>query len=144
MRKAHKEILIKVNLLVPVNLETLKNLMKEDSCFGKEWDPQTSECSVCASAEICGILTGELLKTKKKEGGPYLDEVTVDIDWDSITDLIREQEGLENPISVADLFERVKQDTKSKDKKLIIAMLKKYIKGNTNIYTKDNVVRFRL
>ncbi len=144
MREAHKNKIIELDLLVPVDLSKVKELMKEDKCFGKEWNPQTNECSVCASSEICGILTGVNLKEEQKKLGTFLDEVNLKIDWGKLTNVVKKYQGHNTPMTVSELYGYVKRKTKSKDKKLLIALIKKYIASDANLYTKDKKIRYRL
>ena len=57
-RKARKKISKKMDITQPITLEQLGTA--EDPCFGKLYDPRTSECSRCGDCEFCAIAMGQL------------------------------------------------------------------------------------
>ena len=144
MRKTHSKPILEVDLLMPLNIPKVKELMTEDNCFGYEWSPRANECSVCASHEICGIITGTVVKEKQKKSGPYLDEVNLTVDWDKITSLIKRCEEAGEPMRAQKLFDHLKKKTKSLDKKLMIMMLDKYIQGNKKLSIANKLIRYQL
>ncbi len=120
MERKKKDEKTAVNLLEPVNIDSLKNTDETD-CFGKLWDPQHRSCSVCADVDVCGIIFQEtqVIPAKKK-----FDKKTVPLDltnlqaikWDKIKTLIGSYaKAGDDPMTYDELFEYIKEVGKTKD-----------------------------
>lgn len=115
-KKVHKT---DVNLLKPVNREDYP--VKEDDCFGKEWNPQCIECSLCADVELCGIIYQDKVKSKVKDyqdkSGPSLDLVSFKyVDWTSIYKLAVKYKEDNSPLMYDELLDYVMDKAMLKDK----------------------------
>jgi len=148
-RKPHKEVIVEVDITLPINPKDLAKVQTETDCFGHEHDPSTKECTMCASSEICSILKQEQTKGKvaemQKESGNFVDEVDLDImDWDKIEKLVEKYEKTGKPLKVMEFFGYIKKQLKTKDEKLVVLCIKKFVKSREKVYTKDKLVRYRL
>ena len=120
-----------LNLLVPLDKEKIMSEMKDSDCFGKEWDPEERECSMCSASVPCGIIFQDTLKAikKKKEKDPFKKLEKVIADW--------QRSG--EPATVKDMFEYFCKVLSTNDEEVVVARMKKFIKGSDDIYTKKGI-----
>lgn len=87
----------------PDPLEPIGDLMvigsKNDPCFGKHQDPLNSICRKCGDAEMCAIVKGQRLHTKREAQGTFMDQEEPNLDIERMEKvitktLIKTPEGL--------------------------------------------------
>jgi len=146
-RKPQEKAPENIDLLIPIENQKLPDILSVD-CFGEEYDPLTEECSVCAVIELCGtIFQKNLAKQEKKlkeVHGHYLDEECMElVPWDKLKKLAEKKDKEGSPLTVRDLINFAMKKGKTKDEKLAVAALKKFIKGDADLYTKEGKLRSR-
>lgn len=117
-----------IDLLKPVVIQEADS----EDCFGKEYNPQDRDCSICADIEICGIKFQGVIQRKKKEfeekHGPLLDEADFkSINFAQIENLVKKYETEGEPLTYEELFEVVSQQGRIKDEIAVIEYLKRTI-----------------
>ena len=137
MRKSETNRL-KLDLTKPINKDDIE---VTSDCFGKEYLPSASECSVCAVHEVCGIISTEavkkLNKKVKKKTENFVDEWNFDfVPTDKILDLI-----VTNPYEYTTeaIHEVIVSKSKCEDAATTIAWLKNFIVEN-GLGTKDGKI----
>lgn len=141
-KKKHPEPVTDKSLLKPADLKYLQSFEKDGECFGKEYEARHEACSDCASAKFCFILYAEKIQERekdlKKKQGPYLDEVQLNsVDWDELAKVIIKFSKKGDPITVQEVFNKVKAKFNTKDDDLVILALKWFKEQHTEITTKD-------
>jgi len=117
-RKA-KNTKSEIDLLKPVNVSQIK--IDDKDCFGNMWDPQDKDCSICADAEVCGIIYQEhhiKPKTEKfeKQETP-LDLMNFNkVEWEKIIKLVKRYEGEGSPLLFDELVDIVCDYASTKDR----------------------------
>jgi len=114
-----------VDLLQPVNVGELKQLIKDDDCFGKEWNPQHKDCSICADVEVCGIIYQD---TKVIPAKDKFDKKELPLDmasfnavkWKDIKKLIQQYEKDKEPLTMDELVEIVSTQSGMKDPQTVM------------------------
>jgi len=145
MRKNHEKS-TKVDLLVPVVPGDLQPEEKTD-CFGVEYSPRDSTCSLCADIDLCGIVFQEKVKDKKLtfeiENGPLLDQTDFQgVDMVRIEKLVRKYEGEGEPMTFKELQDLIAGQANTKDSEAVIQFIKREL-PLTNIYLKEGVCYVR-
>ncbi len=117
------------DLLVPIDKVKIMAEVKDSDCFGKEWDPEQRECAICCASVPCGIIFQDNLKVKsnKKSSNQFDKLVAVLQNWHRSSTLA----------SVEDMFDYFGNVLKTNDEEVIVPEMKKFIKGNDDIYTKE-------
>jgi len=144
MKKSHtKET--EVNLLKPVSKDILPE--EQTDCFGKEFEPRSSECSVCADDAICQILWSETVKSKVKnfeaEHGPTLDMTDFQgVDMARIEKLAKKYQEEGEPMTFEELQKIIQEQARTKDVEAIIQFIKREL-PLTKIYLKEGVCKVR-
>ena len=129
-----------VDLLKPV---IIPDADLED-CFGKEYDPQDRDCSICADIEICGIKFQGIIQKKKREfeekHGPLLDEVDFkSVDIAKIEKLAKQYEEDGYPMLFQELTDVVAELANTKDEIAVIEYLKRTL-STSNLIIKEGKV----
>lgn len=117
----------------------------EDDCFGKEWDPLTKECSICAVADLCGTLVGQRTTQAKKEDKerPYLDEVdTSAIDWDKVEGYVKKCEEEGEPFTMKEMGSYIRKKVRTKDKELIKALIRSFVSQREKVRVSEKKFRY--
>lgn len=117
----------------------------EESCFGKMWDMSAKECGMCADSDMCGILYQEIVDNKVKEVASrnvkFLDETDFDlINTELLKTTIKSASG---EMTVAGLLQWVMEAAHTADDVAAIEWIKRFIKSEPSIYTKDSLVWMR-
>lgn len=130
-----------LDLLSTVIREDMLDTKETTDCFG-HWDLRDKSCSVCADNEVCGIVTAERLQKKAKEMEKiekYLDVSELDVlDKEVIKVWLAIKER-----TVDELVDKVMAESKNYDETAVIEWIKRFIKGDDELYTKDGIVKLR-
>lgn len=117
-----------VDLSKPLNLDDFT--LNESDCFGNEWKPDSTECSLCADIEVCGTLYRNLhikkkiQKVKENQGINFLDEVNFKrVPWERLYNEIKSDPG---KLTTEQIYNWVKQRSKSDDHESIIQNIKNF------------------
>lgn len=129
MRKAMEEI--PYDLSKPVT----KTIMTGSNCFGKEWNPTTTECSMCGMSDLCCIIFRKTTLTTKstkieRQKGTFLDITDFAINKDKLAAIVKEGD-----VKYSEVFEMVNQKTQCKDAKLITMWIEVFM----NDYSFENI-----
>ena len=129
-----------VDLLKPV---TLSDVPEED-CFGKEYNPQDRDCSICADIEICGIKFQSLVQKKKKafeeKHGPLMDETDFkSVNMEKLEKLAKKYEDEGEPMTHEELVQAVSGLANTKDEVAVIEFLKRTLPLSNLILKEGNV-----
>lgn len=127
MRKP-KENKKEVDLLKPVIIPE-GNL---EDCFGREYNPQEPDCSICADIEICGIKFQSIIQKKKQEfeetHGPLLDQADFkSVNMAQIEVLVKKYEAEGEPMTHEELREAIAEQARIKDEVAVIEFIKRTI-----------------
>jgi len=126
-----------------------------DDCFGKEWDAYDKSCQVCADCDVCGILFSDLVKKKvhevelqeKNRGAAFLDTAEMFRNLDGLKDkmskLVIKRDATDNPLTVEDLVEYVKDKYNISDDVAIKEWIKTFVKGDERICIKERKFRVK-
>lgn len=100
-----------------------------DDCFGKEWDPQDKDCSICHDVEICGIVKQQEIQSRKKKvedtKGPMLDQTAFEkVPIEKITTTMKNWAEDGDPSTYEELEETIMASAQTKDK----VAVREYIK----------------
>jgi hypothetical protein len=111
----------KVSLLDAVDV---KKFTTGDGCFGKEWNPQDRDCSVCADIELCGIIYQDTKVTPKrkkfeKEKSPLDMADFMAVEWPKILGVIESLQRGEDPMTLEELTGVVKDQSKVTNEELL-------------------------
>ena len=140
-RQPRKKKTHKVDLTIPI--DKTKITTQEGDCFGKEWDPETKECAMCADSEVCGIIFDDQVRStisKKESESKYLDQVDANLDVQKIKNIVKYTCDCNEPTTVEELFEYCKYKTGLKSDEAVIDIMKRLIKSTPELYTKDGIV----
>ena len=115
----------------------------EVSCFGKEWDITTRECSICAANEVCAILTQESTKKvvqelETKEGG-FLDQQDFSFDKKGLIDYVQRNSG---KLSSQQLVEKVFELSNSRDTVAVVEYVKRLVKETEGMSIREKIVYY--
>lgn len=134
------------DLLYPIDMAKAQANVAEDDCFGKEWNPGVKDCSVCADAEVCGIVFQKEVKKPKqqaleKKDGPYLDQARLMTgeEFKFVEDTIKQTCVDMEPTSTEEMFQYFAAKMKTKDEALVVNEMKRFIKSTPNVYTKNGL-----
>lgn len=116
-----KEKKTKVSLLDAVDV---KKFTTGDGCFGKEWNPQDRDCSVCADIELCGIIYQETHVTPKrkkfeKDNNPLDMADFESVDWNKIVKVIKAWDKGDEPMELEELISTIKDQSKVTNEELL-------------------------
>ena len=134
---------IEVDFLVPIDKEKYKSMADVD-CFGKLYDITTKECNRCTLRDVCCIVFQDVVDLKAKEiekstGSRFLDTSDMSaLKDDVIFGFVQSGET-----KIAELFKFCSDTANTDDKVAITNFLKRFIKSQDNIYTKDGLVWLR-
>lgn len=105
-RKPRGKFNKKMDITKPITLEMLGTA--NDPCFGKHYDPRTSECQRCGDCEFCAIAMGQISHMTRKE----LEKKNAykDIEEKSIKSKLTKKEA--KKLVKARIYEMAKQKTK--------------------------------
>jgi len=127
-----------IDLTKPFNAE---DLVVESDCYGKEYDPASSECNICSVHEVCGILKTKLVKDLgkkiKKPTEHYVDEWDfTQVPTENMLKLFKE-----NPYqyTTATILDVVAKKSKCEDEKTCVQWLVNFFKDN-NVGTKSGKI----
>jgi len=126
--KQSRETKQEVDLTTLLDPEQLRS-ENPDDCFGVEWDPQDTDCSVCHDVEICGILKQKELHGRKKkiekEKGPFLDQTSFEsVPIEKIVQNLIQYAEDDDPATYEELEETIGTSARTKD----IVAIREYIK----------------
>lgn len=129
MNKTPRETKTDIDLTTLVSVDKLMEDNAKDDCFGREWDPQDKDCTLCHDVEICGIVAQEQIKKKtkklEKEKGPFLDSTAFEkVPIDKIVATITAWADEGDPATLDELIDDISAKAKTKD----IVAVKEYIK----------------
>lgn len=131
------------DLTVPINNEEI--MSTASGCFGKLWDLRTSECSKCADRDVCGILFNDnVVKPRTQEIQEEQGAIFLDLtDFKKVTD-----EKIFNFIesgvtTVQALVAHVGALACTSERVATVEFLKRFIKSNDKIFTKEGIVWLR-
>lgn len=134
---------IEVDFLVPIDKEKIKSMADVD-CFGKLYDITTKECNRCTLRDVCCIVFQDAVDLKAKEiekniGSKFLDTSDMSVlTKELIFSFINS-----GKTTVSELFKFCSDSANTDDKVAITEFIKRFIKSNDNIYTKDGIVWLR-
>jgi len=118
-----------LDLLIPIDKIKIMAEVKDSDCFSKEWDPEQRECAMCSASVPCGIIFQDNLKTKSNKKGSN--------QFDKLVNVLQNWHRSKSPASVEDMFDYFGKVLKTNDEEVIVPEMKKFIKGNDDIYTKE-------
>lgn len=126
-----------IDLTIPI----IKTDYAEAGCFGKEWDIGTTECSNCADKDICGIIFSDLVNAKakkieKENGTKFLDVQ----DFDALTTSILFEFIASGVTTVKELVAFCMEKANTSDKVAVVNWLKRWLKSEASVYTKNSIV----
>lgn len=133
MRSAKKKTTMKVgtDLLEQKTLDLLIAQSDADDCFGKEWKPSATECSLCADKVLCAILTqkqtNELVKKRFKDEKFLDDSSFQNLKIHPIINAMIKAYDEGEPYGFNDLIDAIKTLSKSDDDKAIENYCKKIV-----------------
>jgi len=137
----------KMDLLQPVNVGELKQLIKDDDCFGKEWNPQHKDCSICADVEVCGIIYQDTkvmpAKVKFDKETLPLDMATFEaVNWGQIKKLVRQYEKDDEPLSMDELVEIAMTQSGMKDPQIVMLYIEQKLPELGLVHTEQHKIIF--
>ena len=99
----------------------LNNATDLNDCFGNEWEPTHTDCTLCHANAICGTLFHERTKAIKPDK-PLLDKTEFDdVPWDAFKEKI-------NEVSFEQLVEAVQHYSRCPDRQTVIDYCKNWMK----------------
>ena len=122
---------LEIDMSKPINMEF------DVECFGKEYDPTTSECSMCGMSDLCCIMfrkTTLTKKVKKLEREKFLDVTHFDINEQGLLRIIKEQ-----PTEYAEVFKLIQLKTECRDANMIHSWIEVFM-NNHGLTNKDGMV----
>ncbi len=134
-----------VDLTTLLDPEQLRN-DNADDCFGKEWDPQDRDCSLCHDVEICGIVKQQTIETRKqkieKDKGPFLDMTAFEkVPMDKIAINLKNWAAEDDPASLEELEETIGKAARTKDKVAIREYIKRTLHQFDLMITQDKTIK---
>lgn len=117
-----------LDLLVPIDKIKVMAEVNSD-CFSKEWDPEQKECAMCSASVPCGILFQDELKSKSNKKTPGK--------FDKLVAVLQNWHRSSEPAAVEDMFDYFSEVLKTNEEEIVVSEMKKFIKENNDIYTKE-------
>lgn len=139
-REPRQSRTVEVTITAPINIEDI--MKTERGCFGYLWDLRTSECSKCADRDVCGIVFNDKVVKPQTEaiqedqGALFLDLT----DFKNVTEKRVFSFVKSGETKVSDLLSHVMALAHTSDRKAGVEFLKRFIKSNENISTKEGIV----
>lgn len=130
-----------VDLTKPVDKQSIRQGISQDSCLGREWDMRSRECPVCAMNDICGILFQDNVNVKVKEveekNVTFLDKTDFkSIDADALYARCVAQSG---QLPIEQLAEEVKSMANTADDVAVFEWVKRF-KAERNLKFRGGLV----
>lgn len=135
---------MEVDLTVPIDKENVmsEQYTGEGDCFGQDWDAGSNDCAECAVSEICCIMFKD--KQDKKVKSMEKAKKYLDISDFSLIDRDALMVWLSlGKRTVDDVYEYVERKSKSADEVAIVEWIKRFIRDEETVYTKDGFVKFK-
>jgi hypothetical protein len=102
--------------------------LKDDDCFGKEWDMTTTDCKSCGDNTMCGLQFAKQtlpkkVKEQEKTDGKYLD--TTDLAYLDVEEYVMWLSLV--PRNVDAFYDKIAKDANTDYEEGIIAFMKRVI-----------------
>ena len=133
-----------------IDLSTLldpKELMSEnpEDCFGKEWNPQDKDCSICHDVEICGIVKQQEIQGRKKKvedtKGPMLDQTAFEkVPIEKIITNMKNWAADGAPSTYEELEESIMAVAQTKDKVAVREYIKRTLPRHGLTITEEKTI----
>lgn len=126
---------------IDMSMPVLITGVKEDSCYGKEFDISQNECIMCADNLSCGVIFSEttlkVMEQKLEEAhGPFLDRA----DFDRVTEKAVRRFTKSGKTTIAELFAFCKELSAFKDDETVKICLRRFVTSNDWISVKGGIV----
>lgn len=120
-----------------------------NDCFGREWDPTSRDCGVCADMDVCGVYFAEKLKKQteainkqaEEKEEYFLDQTDFSlINEEALRKIVITRAKSKEGIEVEELFDAVKTKSKCSDDVAVVEWIKRFLKKDSNLYTRNGKI----